>query len=310
MRGDVVYDKPDIFRLRELNAEWMNKLTSGVKSFIDKNNFYPSVFYNENDINHPFGGIRYAVPDLDKYSGVFIHQDAPDTPIMGFKGVEFRTSITKAIKQVHAPNQLLWFITDLTHLKPLPTSEYHENPSVQFCGTAVLRCDGTPFSQQEQRFNALNALEKSGLKTEINLKVQRFDMGKFIEVSGTHLTDEQYWKQMENHPYGLSVRGWGNWDFRMYEMLATGRIPVHISTDDELPFESWIDWNDMMVIVKKPFELKTKVEEFHSRFSDDKSLKMHQKLLVKMYREFLSFPAFCKHFEQYYEDEFRKLGLN
>ena len=72
--SEIVYEKPPIFQLRELNAGWMNHLTTGVKSFIDSHNFYPSVFYNENDINHPINGIRYAVPDLDNYSGVFVHQ--------------------------------------------------------------------------------------------------------------------------------------------------------------------------------------------------------------------------------------------
>lgn len=306
MTGKVVWEKPPIFTLREQNQPWMDKLTAGVSDFIARNNFYPSVFYNENDINHPFGGIRYAIPNLDKYSGVFVHQDAPDTPIDGFKGVEFRSSITKSWAKMTG-NQLLWTVQDLTHLPPLPPSEYHDEPSVQFCGTAVLRSDGTPFPQQYPRFVALDALEKSGLDTEINLKVQRFDAGKFIEVSGNHLSDEQYWKQMEMHPYGLSVRGWGNWDFRMYEMLSTGRIPVHVSTDDELLFERDIPWNEYMVIVDDIRQIRQTVTEFHSQFTDSRSLAAHQKKLTKIYREYLSFPAFCKRFEEYYEEDIRRI---
>jgi len=309
MVGEIVYEKPLIFQLRELNAGWMNKLTTGVKSFIDSHNFYPSVFYNENDINHPINGIRYAVPDLDNYSGVFVHQDAPDTPIAGFNGIEFRSSITKTIRIITKAKQLLWTVQDLTHLKPLTPSDYHETPSVQFCGTAVKRADGSVFTQQVQRFNALQALKESGLEHEINLKIQRFDSGKFILESGTYLSDEQYWKQMEVHPYGLSVRGWGNWDYRMYEMLASGRIPVHINTDDELLFENWIDWDEFIVVVNNPAKMKAAVEEFHSQFTDNKSLRHHQKQLIKLYHEFLSFPAFCKWFGEYYEDDFRKWGL-
>ncbi len=307
--GDVLWEKSHIYEIRKAMEPEMQKLTNGVSNFINKYKFYPKVFYNENDINHETLGIRQAIPDLDDYPGIFIHQDAPDTPIDGYKGVEFRSSITKSIRDRTGAKQLLWTVQDLTDKKPLLPSEFCENPSVQFCGTTVFLPNGQPFPQQLPRVNSIYALALSGLNTQINLKVQQFNQGKFIEISGAHLSDDQYWHQMQNHPYGLSVRGWGNWDYRMYELLVSGRIPVHISTDDELLFENMIDWPSFIVIINNLKDIKSSVESFHSQFTDNRSLHNHQRKLIKLYHDYLSFPAFCRHFEDYYSDQLCKWNI-
>lgn len=307
--GDVVYSKDHIFTLREEHAAEMEVYRQGVESFINKYNFYPKVFYNENDINNPTLGIRAAIDNLDDYEGLFIHQDAPDTPIDNFGGVEFRTSLTKSIRDKHSAKQLLWTIQDMTSVTPLPPSEYHEEPTVQFAGTVVYHESGNPFPQQAPRFQSLFALGTSGLKVQLNVKMQQFIKGNFIEISGSHLNDEDYNKLKASHPYGLSVRGWGNWDFRMYELLASGRIPVHIMTDDELLFEREIDWRDYMVIVHDVRHIKEAVMDFHSQFTDDRSLRNHQSKLVKLYHEKLSFKAFCNHFEDYYMEDLQRWNV-
>lgn len=306
MLGDVVQVKKDIFDIRRDMAGPMESLRLGLEGFILDHGFYPQVFYNENDINDSFRGIRMAIPDLDEYPGVFIHQDAPDTPVAGYSGIEFRSSISKSIREHTGAKQLLWTVQDVRNLPLLPASEYDPSPSVQFCGTTVLMENGQPFPQQMPRLQTVYALGVSGLKTQINLKIQQFVQGQFIEVRGQHLSDEGYWGMMQEHPYGLSVRGWGNWDYRFYEMLASGRIPVHIETDDELLFEREIPWDDLIVKVKPGDDLKEKVDAFHSQFSDNKSLAAHQKKLHQIYHDWLSFPAFCHRFEKYYEEELGK----
>jgi hypothetical protein len=42
--------------------------------------------------------------------------------------------------------------------------------------------------------------------------------------------------------YGLSLRGKGNYSFRLYEVFAMGRIPLFIDTKCVLPDEDEIDW--------------------------------------------------------------------
>ena len=49
--------------------------------------------------------------------------------------------------------------------------------------------------------------------------------------------------------YGLALRGKGNYSFRLYEVLAMGRIPLFVDTRCVLPFESEIDWRKHCVWV-------------------------------------------------------------
>ena len=302
MKGDIVQDKKHIHDIRKDLAPHLEVLRLGLEKFISDHGFYPNIFYNENDINYPLTGIRSVIPDLDIYPGVFIDQDSPDTKVEGYTGIEFRTSINNTIRKQTGARQLLWTSQNLTHLPQLPCSVYDPNPSVQFSGTVVLMENGQIFPQQAPRLNSLFELGTSGLKTQIDLKVQHFIRGKFIEIKGTR-SNENFWQLMQDHTYGFSVRGWGNWDFRFYELLASGRIPVHMDTDDELLFEREIPWDDLIVKVRPDDNIREKVEEFHSQFSDDHSLALHQRKLVDLYHEWLSFPAFCKHFEKYYEEE-------
>lgn len=301
--GEIMIEKKPVLEIRNDMQSCMAELTAGVRSFIEARGFYPSVFYNENDINDPVSGIRKAIPDLDNYPGVFIHQDSPETPIAGYKGLEFRTSILKSTAKKN--NQLLWTVQNIPEPSNLMFSIYDENPSVQFCGTVVYMPDGNIFPQQAPRVRSIQSLSTCGIKTQINMKVQQFVGTGFEQISGCHLTDAGYRHLMDDHIYGLSVRGWGNWDYRFYELLAAGRIPVHINTDDELLFEREIPWNDLIVIVNNLSDIKKNIDEFHEQFTDTKSLVAHQKKLVKLYREHLTFPAFCKHFEEYYEDDLR-----
>ncbi len=298
MQGDVVHTKNHIFQLRKEKEAELELLARPLRRFLNQNKFYPKIFYNENDINHPELGIRQAIPNLDKYSGIFVVQDSPDTPINGFKGIEFRTSLEKSITARN--KQLLWTYQDLRHLPTLPPSEYDPKPSVQFVGTIVYLKDGNIFPQQRARLISTTALATSGLLNQTHVLSQQFVEGKFIEVNGTRLDQSDYFNMMTQHPYGLSVRGWGNWDYRFYELLASGRIPVHINTDDVLLFEEEIDYAEHIVLVDDLKKIKEAVETFHSQFTDDRSLRQHQESLVKLYNEYLCFPAFVSRFEKYY----------
>lgn len=70
-------------------------------------------------------------------------------------------------------------------------------------------------------------------------------------------------------PYALVVRGSGNYSFRLYEVMALGRIPVIIDTDSALPWPERIDWSDIAVIVPRRDIRKIGqiIHTFHNRFS-------------------------------------------
>ena len=52
----------------------------------------------------------------------------------------------------------------------------------------------------------------------------------------------EYLDNILGNDYCLSLRGKGNYSFRLYEIFAMGRIPLFIDTDCVLPFEDEIDW--------------------------------------------------------------------
>lgn len=75
-----------------------------------------------------------------------------------------------------------------------------------------------------------------------------------------------FFENMFETDYTLCVRGFGNWSYRFYETLASGRIPVFLDTKCVLPLESAIDWRRYCVWVERS-ELKQigdKLLDFHS----------------------------------------------
>ena len=64
----------------------------------------------------------------------------------------------------------------------------------------------------------------------------------FIEPSVAHGGDPAAHMFDVDSDYCLSLRGKGNYSFRLYEIFAMGRIPLFIDTDCVLPFEDEIDW--------------------------------------------------------------------
>lgn len=60
---------------------------------------------------------------------------------------------------------------------------------------------------------------------------------------------EEFVASLTESDYVLSVRGEGNYSYRLYETLAAGRIPVHVDTGAVLPLESVVPWADLCVVV-------------------------------------------------------------
>ena len=61
----------------------------------------------------------------------------------------------------------------------------------------------------------------------------------------------EFIQNIEENDYILCARGGGNFSFRFYETLCSGRIPLFINTDCVLPFENKIDWKKYVVWVEE-----------------------------------------------------------
>jgi len=300
MPSNVILTKSSLDEIREGRKEVDHVLYLKLKDICDTYNFYPGVFYHEGNINED--GPMSRLKDLNKYDGFFMIVDAPDIPIQGFKGVELRPSITKGVSD----NQLLFIYTDYSHLKQLKHLDFDDEPSVWFAGDFVIMENGQIFPQQNARYMSVVSLATCGLNTQIDLRMTQFIQGSFHHISGRRLNPSEYYHAMSQHPYGLAVRGWGNYSARFYELLASGRIPVHIDTGDPLPFENEIDWDQCIVNVNDLRNIRDDVNNFHNQFTDDKSFRQHQDKLVKLYHEYCSVDGYIKHFD-YYEDDINRI---
>lgn len=64
-------------------------------------------------------------------------------------------------------------------------------------------------------------------------------------------TTQEFYDNMMASDYIVCVRGGGNFSVRLYETLATGRIPVFVNTDCLLPLPDQINWKEHVVWVEE-----------------------------------------------------------
>lgn len=89
----------------------------------------------------------------------------------------------------------------------------------------------------------------------------------------------EYVQNIQDNAYNLCMRGDNNDNYRMYEVMSAGRIPILIDTNFQLPILKNSRWEDFCVIV--PFQeidrLGEIVEEFHRKLSPEDFLAVCQK---------------------------------
>ena len=79
----------------------------------------------------------------------------------------------------------------------------------------------------------------------------------------------EYVQNMVESDYILCIRGGGNFSYRLYETMSTGRIPILVNTDCVLPYDWDIDWKDytVWIDVTDIDHLAERVFEHHSNLS-------------------------------------------
>jgi hypothetical protein len=70
-------------------------------------------------------------------------------------------------------------------------------------------------------------------------------------IQGEFKPREAFWRNVLNNDYTLCMRGGGNFSYRLYEVLAAGRIPLFINTRCVLPLQDEIDWRKHCVWVEE-----------------------------------------------------------
>ena len=126
-----------------------------------------------------------------------------------------------------------------------------------------------------------NFIERTKLWGDALVGTTEWDAQRRIDVR------RDYLRNILESDYCLSLRGKGNYSFRLYEIFAMGRIPLFIDTDCVLPFEDEIDWKKHCCWVdqadmKRADEI---VAEFHPDRSDDdlKQMQLDNRQLWESY---------------------------
>lgn len=64
-------------------------------------------------------------------------------------------------------------------------------------------------------------------------------------------TRREYCKNIADNLFTLCIRGAGNFSYRFYEALSMGRIPILIDTDNALPFDQEIFWDNYIIKIQE-----------------------------------------------------------
>jgi hypothetical protein len=169
------------------------------------------------------------------------------------------------------------------------------NPTVSFCGqtSTPIRSVGLRILEKDNRINTefLRRGEfcagwlSTGRNKEFGIKMKR----EFIN-------------NISQGDYVFCARGGGNFSYRLYETMMCGRIPLLINTDCVLPYDFLINWCEYFPIVDENEinNISNKLLEFHNRFANNDDFKNHQKVIRKMWEDYISPVGYFKNLHKHF----------
>jgi hypothetical protein len=98
-------------------------------------------------------------------------------------------------------------------------------------------------------------------------------INKHPNIKGSFILRQQFWggnpheknivnefnNNIKNSHFVICSRGNGNFSMRFYQTLAFGRIPLLLNTDMKLPFDKYIDYNDLIIVGNTEDEIIAKL---------------------------------------------------
>jgi hypothetical protein len=155
----------------------------------------------------------------------------------------------------------------LARSKPLPRRLIGDLAFRAVTAAREHRMDPSPHLGEMLRERAVSLLQRDPrLDTNFILRDSKVF---FRDADSRDLVDvrREYVDNLVTSDYVLCIRGSGNYSYRLYEALCTGRVPVIVDTDLALPLPDQIAWRELAVWVgaHQLDEIGDRVLEFHSR---------------------------------------------
>ncbi|MDB5560179.1 MAG: hypothetical protein JWQ36_3113 [Enterovirga sp.] len=219
----------------------------------------------------------------DKILLVFVVSDR-EVPVVleGCRVLVYRIGLTRRYRLPNEfPVPFLW------HPAPreLPPNEQDGKPVLGFCGAfrgRPLRRRTLKLLSADHRFDCRFVLRHQFWGSELPREVAR----------------QEYFDNIAQSHFVICDRGKGNWSVRLYEVLASGRIPAFVDTGMDLPPARGLHpWSDAVVSAPTARKLAERIWDVWA--SGD--VVERQRRCLELYRSSLSREGFARTIEEQLE---------
>jgi hypothetical protein len=249
-------------------------ITPQLKNF----HLYRSGGYASKNRGNQFVSSMYINDPLNRFfSGELkVHASKSSKPVIGFCG-QGRSSIYRASKEILQRTS--------RHILKAMGKWIYDTEKIE--------------STTQMRSNILGVLEKSSLVTTNFIRHEKYRGGVKTKEEKEASTIAFY-KNIQETEYTVCYRGAGNFSIRFYETLAMGRIPIIVTSDNNLPFPELIDWSIFPMTSSKRYkQIDKMVASFHNALSHEQFVALQQ-AARSIYVNYISYPGFMDKFVNRY----------
>lgn len=164
-------------------------------------------------------------------------------------------------------------------------------------------------SSTYMRSKILDSLEASPLVHTNFIRHRKYRAGTTSETAKKEST-KAFFKNMAEVDYIVCYRGAGNFSVRLFEAMASGKIPVIVTSDNNLPFEDRIQWGRFPIIPEKQWKKTDQlVASFHDKLSNEEFVEL-QMTSRQLWEDYLSYKGFFSHWVDRYISTQSKTNLS
>lgn len=242
--------------------------------------YFPQKIYENCNIDN----LISTAKECNKYILLFSNDDS-DSVYNFDRSIIFRTSIYKSTKPTNYLS-LPAFCNDLRQEAGMYLfRKKSDRPVIGFCGAIT----------HPARAHVLNAISNC-TKVDTNFIVRgSFWGGKPWDND----IRQEYINNTLNSDFVMCVRGAGNFSYRLYETLCLGRVPLVLESDMCTPFEEFLDYSKIILVVKDISNIEGVILDYYNKIDN---FIEHQQMLRYFWEDHLSPIGFIRTLDRHKED--------